>query len=134
MSLLETSLKEEEQPDEYVASNAQRKTDQRPHIKHKVVKFSTKMKDQAVRWLSEEKWSPEIISFEGNKTGKCPMSIESLYQWIWQSKHGNKASDKQYKKIYNHLKDGRRRRKRGSRKDSKPLFTTGFLLKIGARL
>ena len=107
---------------EYVASNAQRKTDQRHHIKHKVVKFSTKMKDQAVRWLSEEKWSPEIISFEGNKTGKCPMSIESLYQWIWQSKHGNKASDKQYKKIYNHLKHGRRRRKRGSRKDSRGII------------
>jgi IS30 family transposase len=32
---------------EYVASNAQCNTDQRHHIKHKVVKFSTKMKDQA---------------------------------------------------------------------------------------
>ena len=52
---------------EYVASNAQRKTDHRHHIKHKVVKFSANMKDQAVRWLSEEKWSPEIISVEGNK-------------------------------------------------------------------
>jgi hypothetical protein len=36
------------------------------------------MKEQAVRWLSVEKWSPEIISVEGHKTGKCPMSIESL--------------------------------------------------------
>jgi IS30 family transposase len=107
---------------EYVASNAQRKTNHRHHIKHKVVKFSTNMKDQAVRWLSEEKWSPEIISVEGNKTGKCPMSIESLYQWIWQSKHGNKASDKQYKKIYNHLKHGRRRRKRGARKYSRGII------------
>jgi IS30 family transposase len=35
--------------DEKVASNAQRKTDQRHHIKHKVVKFSSKMKDQAFR-------------------------------------------------------------------------------------
>lgn len=107
---------------EYVASNAQRKTDQRHHIKYKVVKFSTKMKDQAVRWLSEEKWSPEIISVEGNKTGKCPMSIESLYQWIWQSKHGNKAADKPFKKIYNLLKHGKRRRKRGSRKDSRGII------------
>ncbi|MBM3455156.1 MAG: IS30 family transposase [Bacteroidetes bacterium] len=106
----------------YVAANAQRKTDQRHHIKHKVIKFSPKMKDQAVRWLSEEKWSPEIISVEGNRTGKCPMSIESLYQWIWQSKHGNKASDKPYKKIYNLLKHGRRRRKRGSRKDSRGII------------
>ena len=107
---------------EYVAFNAQRKTDQRHHSKFKKVKFSTKMKDQAVRWLCEEKWSPEIISVVGNKTGKCPMSIESLYQWIWQSKHGNKASDLQYKKIYNHLKHGRRRRKRGARKDSRGII------------
>jgi IS30 family transposase len=85
---------------EYLASNAQRKTDQRHLIKHKVVKFSTKIKEQAVRWLSDEKWSPEFISVEGNKTGKCPMSIESLYQWIWQSKHGNKAADKLFNKIY----------------------------------
>lgn len=75
------------------------------------------MKQQAVRWLSEEKWSLEIISVEGNKTGKCPMSIESLYQWIWQSKHGNKAADKPFKKIYNLLKHGKLRRKCGSRKD-----------------
>ena len=107
---------------EYVASNAQRKTDHRHHIKHKVVKFSPKMKGQAVRWLSEEKWSPEIISVVGNKTGKCPMSIESLYQWIWQSKHGNKAADKPFKKIYNLLKHGKRRRKRGSRKDSRGII------------
>ena len=39
---------------DYVASNAQRKTDHRHLIKHKVVKFSTNMKQQAVRWLSEE--------------------------------------------------------------------------------
>ena len=68
---------------EYVASNAQRNTAHTHHTKHKVVKFS------------EEKWSPEINSVEANKTGKCPMSIESLYQWIRQSKLGNKASDKQ---------------------------------------
>jgi IS30 family transposase len=46
----------------YVAANAQRKTDQSHHIKHKVVKFSPKMKGHAVQRLSEEKWSPEIIS------------------------------------------------------------------------
>jgi transposase, IS30 family len=80
------------------------------------------MKDQPVRWLSEEKWSPEIISVEGKRTGKCPMSIETLYKWIWQSKHGNKASDKPYKKIYNLLKHGRRRRKRGSRQDSRGII------------
>jgi IS30 family transposase len=107
---------------EYVADNAQRRTEQRHHSKPKVVKFSTQMKEQAVRWLSVEKWSPEIISVEGHKTGKCPMSIESLYQWIWQCKHGNKMVDTPYKKIYAHLKHGKRRRKRGNRKDSRGII------------
>ena len=111
---------------EYVASNAQHKTDHRHHIKHKVVKFSTIMKDQAVRCLSGEKWSPEIISVDGNKTDKCPMSKESLYQRLWQSKYCNKASDNQYKKIYNHLKHGWRRRKRRSRKDSRVIIHDRF--------
>ena len=87
-----------------------------------MTKFSTQMKEQAVRWLSDEKWSPEFISVEGNRTGKCPMSTESLYQWIWQSKHGNKASDKPYKKIYTLLKHGRRSGKRRSRQDSRGII------------
>ena len=107
---------------EYLADNAQRKTELRHHNKPKVVKFSTQMKEHVVNWLSVEKWSPEIISVEGHKTGKCPMSIESLYQWIWQCKHGNKATDKPYKKMYTHLKHGRRRRKRGNRKDSRGII------------
>ena len=107
---------------EYVADNAQRRTEQRHHSKPKVVKFSTQMKEQAVRWLSVEKWSPEIISVECHKTGKFPMSIESLYQWIWQCKHGNKMVDTPYKKIYAHLKHGKHRRKRGNGKDSRGII------------
>jgi IS30 family transposase len=106
----------------YVAENAQRKTNQRHQFKPKVVKFTRSMKKQAVKWLDYKKWSPELISVEGIKTGKCPMSTESLYQWIWQSKHGNKAVDKPFKKIYNLLKHGKRRRKRGSRKDSRGII------------
>jgi IS30 family transposase len=103
----------------YLATNAQRRTALRHQLKPKFVKFNESMKDQAVKWLTVEKWSPELISFKGNQTGKCPVSIEWLYQWIWQSKHGNKLADKPYKRIYLHLKHGRRRRKRGNRKDSR---------------
>jgi len=103
----------------YIATNAQRRTEQRHQFKPKLVKFKLAMKNQAVRWLTVEKWSPELISFKGNQTGACPVSIEWLYQWIWQSKHGNKLADKPYKRIYLHLKHGRRRRKRGNRKDSR---------------
>lgn len=103
----------------YLATNAQRRTALRHQLKPKFVKFNESMKDQAVKWLTVEKWSPELISFKGNQTGACPVSIEWLYQWIWQSKHGNKLADKPYKRIYLHLKHGRRRRKRGNRKDSR---------------
>lgn len=103
----------------YVANNAQLKTEHRHQFKPKMVKFTRCMKEQAVKWLTHEKWSPELISAQGHKTGKCPISIEWLYQWIWQSKHGNKRADKRYKRIYQLLKHGKRRRKRGARKDSR---------------
>src|SRR5574343_36347 len=106
----------------YVATNAQRRTDQRHMFKPKFVKFTVAMKKQAVAWLSVEKWSPELISVKGNKTGECPLSVEWLYQWIWQCKHGNKRADKDYKRIYLHLKHGRRRRKRGNRKDTRGII------------
>jgi IS30 family transposase len=104
---------------DYVPSNAQRKTDNRHKFKPKKVKFNRSMKEQIVKWMTNEKWSPEIISIEGNKTGLCPVSIEWIYQWIWKSKHQNRRDDKPYKTIYKLLKHGKRRRKRGSRKDSR---------------
>lgn len=106
----------------YVAANAQRKTDQRHQLKPKQIKFTPCMKKQAAKWLTEKKWSPELISKEGIKTGKCPVSIEWIYKWIWASKLGNKAADKLYKSIYQDLKHGKRRRKRGNRKDSRGII------------
>lgn len=106
----------------YMAANAQRRTDQRHHHKPKLVRFTSAMKDQAVQWLEHEKWSPELISIEGKRTGKCSISTEWIYQWIWQSKQGNKSADKRYKRIYQHLKHGKRRRKRGNRKESRGII------------
>jgi IS30 family transposase len=106
----------------YMAANAQRRTDQRHHHKPKLIRFTSAMKDQAVQWLEHKKWSPELISIEGKRTGKCPISTEWIYQWIWQNKHCNRSADKQYKRIYQHLKHGKRRRKRGNRKDSRGII------------
>jgi IS30 family transposase len=80
------------------------------------------MKVQAVQGLAHEKWSPEIISIEGHRTGKCPVSKEKLYQWIWESKHGNKRANKRFKLIHQLLKHGKRYRKRGARKDSRGII------------
>ena len=51
-----------------LATNAQRKTDNRHYNKPKVNKFSTDMKKQAAKWMSEDKWSLKIISVVGNET------------------------------------------------------------------
>lgn len=104
---------------EYVADNAQRKTDLRHQQKAKQVLFTEDMKRYAVKQLMVDKWSPELISVKGKESGECPISHEWLYQWIWESKHGNKRKDRSYKKLYKYLKHGRRRRKRGNSKDGR---------------
>ena len=52
-----------------------------------------------------------------------------MHQWIWKIKHGNKAADRTFKKIYNLLKHGRRRRKRESRKDTRNITHNRVLIK-----
>ena len=104
---------------DYKAANAQRKTDSRHHSKPKHIVFTQQMKQVVVKQLQDEKWSPEIISVEGNRSGRCPLSHERIYQWLWECKHTNKRINQSYKKLYECLKHGKRRRKRGNRKDSR---------------
>ena len=106
----------------YIASNAQRKTDIRHQDKSKQVLFTDSMKYVIIRQLEVDKWSPEIISQMGHKTGNCPISHEWIYQWIWSCKHGNKREDADYKQLYKHLRHGKRRRKRGNRKDNRGII------------
>ena len=69
----------------YIAVNAQRKTDLRHQEKPKQVLFTSNMKQVIIRRLTLDKWSPEIISKIGHRTGECPISHEWIYQWIWAS-------------------------------------------------
>jgi IS30 family transposase len=66
----------------YLAANAQRKADNRHFNKAKVIKFSNNMKKQDGKWLSEDKWSPKIISVFGKETDKCTVSADWIYQWF----------------------------------------------------
>ena len=101
---------------EYVATNAQRKTNQRHSQKPKRVLFDEKVKALVVQYLTVERWSPELIS---KCSGENMVSHERIYQWIWECKHTNLRANKQYKKLYEYLRHGRRRRKRGNRKDTR---------------
>jgi IS30 family transposase len=77
------------------------------------------MKEHISEKLRDDKWSPEIISALGKRSGECPISHEWIYQLIWTSKHGNKRKNKQYKRLYEHLRHSKRRRKRSNRKDNR---------------
>jgi len=81
------------------------------------------MKQVAVQWLQVDKWSPDLISFRGKETGLCPVSHECLCQWIWACNHGNKRAHRPFKRLYQELRHGHRRRKRGLRHDSWGVIT-----------
>ena len=106
----------------YVASNAQRKTDLRHKQKAKLVIFTQALKDQVVERLTYEKWSPEIIYAQARLCGMPMVSHESIYQWIWQCKQLNIKKNRRYKKLYQLLRHGRRRRKRSNQRDNRGLI------------
>jgi IS30 family transposase len=106
----------------YRSINAQRRTDLRHQEKPKKLIFTQTMKDWVVYKLKEDKWSPELISQQGRKTGECPLSHEWIYQWIWECKHSNRKENQEYKQLYTYLKHGKRRRKRGNRKDRRGII------------
>jgi len=81
------------------------------------------MKLVAVQWLQVEKRSPELIIVRGKETGHCPVSHECLYQWIWACKHGNKRANQPFKRLYQDLRHGHRKRKRRLRRYSRGVIT-----------
>lgn len=108
---------------EYNAKNAQRKTKLRHKLKPKNKIFDEAMKRYSRDKLVNDRWSPELISNEGKKEWEEFISHEWLYQWIWKAKASNCKEDRQDKKLYKYLKHGRRRRKRGNRRDSRGIIT-----------
>ncbi len=106
----------------YRTANAQRRTNLRHQEKPKRVIFTKPMKDWIVNRLQEDRWSPELISHQGKKTRECLLSHEWIYQWIWECKHTNHQENQEYKQLYTYLKHGKRRRKRGNRKDRRGII------------
>ena len=104
---------------EYVASNAERKTRLRHELKPKKIVLTTEMKRQIIPYLTIEKWSPEFIS----QALPDMASHETIYQWIWDCKHSNRQENIEYKNLYTHLKHGKRRQKRGNIKDNRGIIS-----------
>jgi transposase, IS30 family len=103
----------------YNADKAQSKTILRHKIKNKYTVFSTSMKMDIKKKMSEEKYSPELMVAYWKKEGKIWVSHETIYRFIWNCKHTNKRENIQFKNLHQFLKHGKRRRKRGNYKDSR---------------
>lgn len=105
---------------EYRPEAAQRKTSKRHRDKPKQIRFTQDLKQQASKWLTREKLSPELISGRWEVQGINGVSHETIYQWIWRAKA---CKDPATAGLYKHLKHARRRRKRGNYNDSRGILT-----------
>lgn len=103
----------------YNASNAQVKTTQRHKQKNKAVKLTNEIKCKISKLIIEQKLSPELISGRAKLEKVKMVSHETIYKFIWSSKHGNKRSDKPYKTLHKFLKRYGRRRKRSNQYENR---------------
>ncbi len=106
----------------YSAGKAQNKTDTRHKIKPKRLLFSMALKKDVVKKMATEKLSPELISAMWKKENISGVSHETIYKFIWQAKFSNRKEHHEFKKTYQLLKHGKRRRKRGNYKDNRGLI------------
>jgi IS30 family transposase len=104
----------------YYPNRAQQLTDQRHREKPKHRRFTNQLKEQARRWLTTEKLSPELISGRWQTLGIDGVSHETIYQWIWAAKHSGDSEDAG---LYKDLKHGAGKRRRGNRQDSRGKIT-----------
>lgn len=104
---------------QYNASKAQAKTTQRHKQKAKAEKLTDEIKLKIHKLIIENKLSPELISGRAKLENVKMVSHETIYKFIWRSKHGNKRCDKLYKTLHKSLKHYGRRRKRSNLYDNR---------------
>lgn len=96
----------------YKADLAERKCKQRHTEKRKKIRFTKAIKDFVIYYLKED-YSPEQIVGKANLEGLKCVSVERIYQFVWDDK-------KKGGYLYRHLRtEGKRYRKRGSSKDKR---------------
>lgn len=106
----------------YVAAKADEKTRQRHKAKFKEVRFTDELKLQAKQWMAVKRYSPELVAAQWVKNQTKGVSYETIYKFIWESKHSQKRKNKPFKNLHKLLKHRKRRRKRGNYKDSRGLI------------
>ena len=103
----------------YCSEKAHKKALFRHEHKTKNHFFSLKMKRLIKDWMEKDRLSPELIYARAERQDIAMASHETIYKWIWQMKHSNKARDREFKLLYKYLKHGRRRHKRGRIRDTR---------------
>ena len=94
---------------------AQRKYRKRQKEKPKPVRFTDAVKKD-VNTLLKEDYSPEQVVGTLKKQGKDTVSVETIYQYVWQDK-------KKGGSLHEHLRHrGKKYRKRGSSKDKRGII------------
>jgi IS30 family transposase len=73
--------------------------------------------------MKHQKWSPELISKRLAKEGEACISHETIYKWIWLTKHSNHRDHAACKRLYKDLRNSRRRQKRDNVKDNIEVIT-----------
>jgi transposase, IS30 family len=103
----------------YSAEIAQNKASSRHQLKPKNTVFTAELKQEMLHGITEERLSPELVAAQWVKDSKCGVSHETIYKFIWHCKHTNKHCNAEFKGLHRHLRHGKRRRKRGNRKESR---------------
>jgi IS30 family transposase len=106
----------------YIAAKANDKTQERHKSKCKFQLFKSHLKEQMLGWMTQKRYSPELVSAQWAKDGIAGVSHETIYKFIWSCKHSNRQENLAYKGLYKMLKHGRRKRKRGNYRDSRGLI------------
>jgi IS30 family transposase len=94
----------------YDAKEAQKRTSLKHMIKPKHTRFDWHQKLYIRSMLLTDRYSPELISVTGRAVFGSFVSHETIYKWIWRSKHQYRED----KHLYTYLRHGRRKRKRGN--------------------
>lgn len=106
----------------YTARIAHRKTILRHKLKPKQISFTSEQKSITRKWLADLKYSPEFIHVQGKALFGDFVSHETIYKWIWHCKQSHRREDLKDQMLYQHLAHGKRRRKRGLRRDSRGII------------
>ena len=106
----------------YCAQNAQRKTEIRHKDKRKSIRLDTTKLKYIRDKLKQQRWSPEYISERGKLELGDFVCHETIYLYIWKTKHSNKRQYAEDKELHKYLRHHKRRRKRKNSKENRGMI------------